>query len=131
MKKISVIIVSLFLLSITSVYSQTNYDQSSIDKIGQKVLTSNKLPKEVTFKIVESDEVNAYADADNQIIVYTGLIKLIENDDELAGILSHEVGHIMKCHCYKQTFLNLILSYFSSIIITQNRHDTWIALFKF
>ena len=104
-------------------YTNSNYTpekaKAKISTIGQNVLTKNKLPKEVTFNIVENEEINAYANAENQIVVYTGLLKMIEKDEELAGILSHEVGHIMKSHCYKQTFLNMALSIFSSQFKTE------------
>ena len=100
--------------------NNTNWTSESaktkINTIGQKVLTANKLPKEVTFSVVDSEEVNAYADANNQIVVYTGLLKLVEKDEELAGIMSHEIGHIMKSHCYKQTFFNLALNVMTSSI---------------
>ena len=81
--------------------------KTKVNTIGQKILTDNKLPKEVKFNIVESDTVNAYADTDNQIVIYTGLMNLVEKDEELAGIMSHEIGHIMKSHCYKQSFFNI------------------------
>ena len=93
--------------------------KNKITSIGQTVLTKNSLPREVTFNVVENNEVNAYADANNQIVVYTGLLNLVENDDELAGILSHEVGHIMKSHCYKQTFVNIALNYVTSKFKTE------------
>ena len=88
--------------------------ETKINTIGQTVLKKNELPKEVKFNIVKSDEVNAYADADNNIVVYTGLLNLVENDEELAGIMSHEIGHIMKSHCYKQTFFNIALNILNS-----------------
>ena len=110
-------ICTLFMLVQTVYSAETSKNTSAkakINNIGQRVLEKNKLPKEVTFNVVESEEVNAYADANNQIVVYTGLLNLVENDEELAGIVSHEIGHIVKSHCYKQTFANIALNYMSS-----------------
>lgn len=93
--------------------------QTTINTIGQTIVTKNKLPKEIKFQVVDSTEVNAYADANNQIVVYTGLLNLVESNDELAGIIAHEVGHIMKSHCYKQTFANIALNYATSQITNE------------
>ena len=126
MKK-TIITLLICLFAGVNTYAATTANTGSVDQnakskitnIGQTVLTKNSLPKEVTFNVIENEEVNAYADANNQIVVYTGLLKIVENDDELAGVLSHEVGHIMKSHCYKQTFVNIALSYISSKFKTE------------
>ncbi len=121
MKKIILIVAILYLTGASTGFAagnNTNWTSESaktkINTIGQTVLKKNELPKEVKFNVVESDEINAYADTDNNIVVYTGLLKLIEKDEELAGIMSHEIGHIMKSHCYKQTFFNLALDILNS-----------------
>ncbi len=36
--------------------------------------------------------------ADKQIYVYTGLLKFANNDAELAGVIAHEIGHIVNNH---------------------------------
>ena len=99
--------------------SGNSISQTKVGNIGTTIITKNKLPREVGFNVVESEEVNAYADANNNIVVYTGLLNLVEKDDELAGIIAHEVGHIVKSHCYKQTFANIALNYASSKATTQ------------
>lgn len=121
MKKIILLFTILVLAGINNSYAASDTANmantnaaAKINTIGQTVLTKNQLPKEVKFNVVESEEINAYADADNNIVVYTGLLNLVENDEELAGIMSHEIGHIMKSHCYKQTFLNIVLNMLSS-----------------
>ena len=126
MKKAVIILLVCIFVTISNAYSTgkttNNVNQNAKNKIvniGQTILTKNSLPREVTFNVVENQEANAYADANNQIVVYTGLLNLVENDDELAGILSHEVGHIMKSHCYKQTFVNIALNYVSSKFKTE------------
>lgn len=121
MKKFLVLVLIMFTMPVLSVkaessYSNLNSVKEKVDTIGQKILTGNKLPKEVSFNIVESEEVNAYADSESNIVVYTGILKIVEKDDELAGIMSHEIGHIMKSHCYKQTFFNILLNIATSSV---------------
>ncbi|MDR3691547.1 MAG: M48 family metalloprotease [Fimbriimonas sp.] len=46
-----------------------------------------------TFKVIENDEPNAFSLPGGYVYVQTGLLKFIESDDELAGVLAHEVSH--------------------------------------
>jgi beta-barrel assembly-enhancing protease len=55
-----------------------------------------------TVKVVQSDQINAFAIPGGPIYFYTGLIKLAESDDELASVLGHEISHISKRHSVKQ-----------------------------
>ncbi len=45
------------------------------------------------FKVVENKEVNAFSLPGGYIFVYEGLVKFAESDDELAGVLAHEIAH--------------------------------------
>lgn len=45
------------------------------------------------FKVVKGDDVNAFSIPGGNLYVYEGLIKFAESDDELAGVLAHEVSH--------------------------------------
>ena len=50
-------------------------------------------PFDYTFKVVEDKDINAFSLPGGYIYVYEGLIKFAETDDELAGVLAHEVAH--------------------------------------
>ena len=50
------------------------------------------------FHIVESNEVNAFAMPGAFILVTRGLLRCAENEDELAAILAHEIGHVQRQH---------------------------------
>jgi predicted Zn-dependent protease len=50
-------------------------------------------PFDYTFKVVKGDDVNAFSIPGGFIYVYEGLIKYAESDDELAGVLAHEIAH--------------------------------------
>ena len=119
MKRFIFLFLALFIFNCNTAESAVKYTEAKISTIGQKILTENNLPKEVKFNVVESDTINAYADANNNIIIYTGLLNLVEQEEELAGIMSHEIGHIMKSHCYKQTFFNIALNFVTSKITNQ------------
>ena len=48
--------------------------------------------------VFEDDSLNAFALPGNKIGVHTGLIKLVDNQDQLAAVIGHEVGHVLAKH---------------------------------
>src|SRR5258708_4837268 len=50
------------------------------------------------FGVVNSSDINAFAAPGGFIFVTTGALKQMENEDELAGVLSHEIGHVNLRH---------------------------------
>jgi len=48
--------------------------------------------------VFEDDSLNAFALPGNKIGVHTGLIKLVDNQDQLAAVIGHEVGHVLARH---------------------------------
>lgn len=111
MKKVfSFVVLTLFFLIIMPVSAATNntdWTQQSnverVNKIGQALLSKNNLPTQITFQVIETDEINAYATGANQICVFTGLLKYVSDDAELAGVIAHEIGHIVNNHVAKQS----------------------------
>lgn len=51
-----------------------------------------------TFNVINSDQVNAFALPGGYTAVYTGLIPVAQNEDGLAVVMSHEVGHALAHH---------------------------------
>lgn len=115
MKKLFGIFVVL-MFSVMPVFSASKTEWTAqngvnrVNKIGKAILTSNNLPSKINFKVIETDEVNAYANGNSEIYVYTGLLKFVDNDAELAGVISHEIGHILNNHVAKQSIANTVSS---------------------
>jgi hypothetical protein len=53
---------------------------------------------EYKFKVVDSKDVNAFSLPGGYIYVYQGLIDFVQSDDELAGVLAHEISHAAQRH---------------------------------
>jgi len=53
------------------------------------------------FGVIESNDVNAFAAPGGYIFVTHGLYNLLQNEAELAGVLAHEVGHVIRQHHLK------------------------------
>ncbi len=54
----------------------------------------------LNFKVYKTDEVNAFACADGSVRVYTGLMDLMD-DNEVLGVIGHEIGHVALQHTLK------------------------------
>jgi predicted Zn-dependent protease len=55
-----------------------------------------------TIEVFESEQVNAFAISGGYIGVYTGMLDLVQSDDELAVVLGHEISHVAERHFAKQ-----------------------------
>ena len=54
------------------------------------------------FKVVEDDSINAFALPGGPTYVHTGLLKAVENEAQLAGVLAHELSHVVLRHSTHQ-----------------------------
>ncbi len=115
MKKIlGIFIAAFFAFQLSANAATTNWTSSNsvqrVNTIGKNILVKNNLPTKITFKVLETDDVNAFANADKEIYVYTGLLKFVDSDAELAAVIAHEIGHIVNNHVAKQNVINSVTS---------------------
>lgn len=83
--------------------------QKRISDIGKKIASVCDR-KDITyhFKVLKGEDlkpeqrVNAFALPGGYIYIFKDMVKLMENDDEIAGVLAHEVGHITAKHSIKK-----------------------------
>jgi len=70
-----------------------------ITKLGNKILAhSRKAPFDFHFSVIRSSAINAFATPGGYVYVNRGLINLVENENQLAGVLAHEIAHINARH---------------------------------
>ena len=117
MKKILLTIMCLFTLNLTvsaatatTATSTTNWNSAAavqrVNTIGTKLIKANGIGQAITFKVSDQADVNAYANINKEVYVYRGLLEYVNDDQELAAVISHELGHILNGHCAKQGVLN-------------------------
>jgi predicted Zn-dependent protease len=79
----------------------TSEGQARVNQIGRRVARSSGRPNlNYQFHVIRNKELNAFATPGGHIYVTTGLMNLA-NDQELASVLAHEVGHIVARHSLK------------------------------
>ncbi len=70
-----------------------------INEIGNKVAAqTNEGDHNFTFFVIEDPRINAFALPGGYIGVHTGLLEATRSEDELAGVLAHEVAHVTQRH---------------------------------
>ena len=69
-----------------------------INRIGQNLVRNSDSKVPFTIKIIDSDEVNAFALPGGFFYVNSGLILAADNEAELAGVMAHEIAHVTQKH---------------------------------
>ena len=69
-----------------------------VNRLGQRIVGNSDAQVPVTIKVIESDEINAFALPGGYLYVDTGLILAADNEAELAGVMAHEVAHVAARH---------------------------------
>ena len=73
--------------------------RSYVDGIGRSLLAEvGPTPFDFKFYVVKSQEPNAFAIPGGYVFVTTGLLVTAENEQEVAGVLSHEIAHVTMRH---------------------------------
>jgi predicted Zn-dependent protease len=72
-----------------------------VRKVGRKLLSvvdDKNAPWEYSFDVIDSKDVNAFALPGGATFVYTGLLDRLHSEDELAGVMGHELTHVRREH---------------------------------
>lgn len=69
-----------------------------VNRIGQGIVRNSDARVPFTIKVIDSDEVNAFALPGGYFYVNTGLILAADNEAELAGVMAHEIAHVAARH---------------------------------
>ena len=76
--------------------------QKYINNVGRWVANQSERPDlPWHFGVIESDDINAFAAPGGYIFVTRGLYKQLSNEASLAGVLAHEIGHVIRQHHLK------------------------------
>jgi beta-barrel assembly-enhancing protease len=73
-----------------------------INRIGQNLVRNSDSQVPFNIKVVDSDDVNAFALPGGFFYVNSGLILAADNEAELAGVMAHEIAHVAACHIARE-----------------------------
>lgn len=69
-----------------------------VNRVGQNIVLHSDAKVPFTIKVIDTDEVNAFALPGGYFFVNKGLILAAENESELAGVMAHEIAHVAARH---------------------------------
>lgn len=76
---------------------------SYVEDLGRKlVAASGRTNIPYTFKVIDSEQVNAFALPGGYVYVFRGLLQAADEEGELAGVMAHEVAHVVARHGVEQ-----------------------------
>ncbi|MDJ0878207.1 MAG: M48 family metalloprotease [Halieaceae bacterium] len=88
--------------------------QDYVNRVGQKLAATSDRPDiEYYFTVINSEQINAFALPGGYIYINRGLMVYLDNEEELAAVLAHEIGHVTARHAVRQktaTTTNSILA---------------------
>ncbi len=82
-----------------------------VNRVGQNIVLHSDAKIPFTIKVIDSDEVNAFALPGGFFFVNKGLILAADNEAELAGVMAHEIAHVCARHAMENQRKMQILDY--------------------
>ena len=80
-------------------WKKKGIDEQKVILVGQKIMLDNKIAKRVPIWVDNKKTINAYSRTyDKIVIIHEGMFFYIDNDDELAYVLSHEIAHSVEAY---------------------------------
>lgn len=100
--------------------------QKYVNSVGRWVASQSERPDlPWHFGVIESDDLNAFSAPGGYVMVTKGLYRKMSNEAQLAGVLGHEIGHVVAKHqlkvLQKQQLLNIGASFLSKKLAKDNK----------
>lgn len=100
--------------------------QKYVNSVGRWVASQSERPDlPWRFGVIESEDINAFAAPGGYIMITKGLYRKLSNEAQLAGVLGHEIGHVVRKHqlkvLQKQQLLNIGAGFLSDKYAKDNK----------
>jgi predicted Zn-dependent protease len=73
-----------------------------VNRLGQNLVRNSDAQVPFTIKVIDSDDINAFALPGGFFYVNSGLILAADEEAELAGVMAHEIAHVAACHAARE-----------------------------
>lgn len=95
--------------------------KNTVDSLFTELCDANKIERsKFKLHILEKDEINAFALPGDHMVIYTGLIRDCDNEEELTGVIGHELAHLEKNHVMKRLVREVGLSTLVAMVSGSN-----------
>ena len=76
--------------------------QAYLAEVGKKIVKVCDRPNlDYHFAVIESDQINAFATPGGYVFFYTGILRMMDNEAEMAAVMAHEISHVVGRHSVK------------------------------
>jgi beta-barrel assembly-enhancing protease len=88
-----------------------------VNRVGQNIVLHSDVKEPVEIKVIDSNEVNAFALPGGHLYINRGVLETADNEAELAGVIAHETGHVAARHGVEQASKASLINYGSIPLI--------------
>ena len=100
-----------------------------VTRIGNRIVEQcDRRDIDYHFAVIESDQVNAFAAPGGYIYLYTGLLKTMENEAELASVIDHEISHVVARHSIKRLQVAMGVAMLQELVLGESSEALNIAV---
>ncbi len=84
-----------------------------VNRVGQNLVRNSDAKVPFTIKVIDAEEINAFALPGGFFFVNTGVLTAADNEAEMAGVMAHEIAHVAARHGMKQQTRGDLVNYAS------------------
>ena len=82
-----------------------------VNRVGQNLVRNSDAKVPFTIKVIDAEDINAFALPGGFFFVQTGVLTNADNEAELAGVMAHEIAHVAARHGTRQASRGQLISY--------------------
>lgn len=98
--------------------------QRYVNLVGRWVAAQSERPDiDWRFGVIDSEDINAFAAPGGYVLVTKGLYRQLQNEAELAGVLGHEIGHVLMRHHLKVLQKSKVVAALGTLATAQARQQ--------
>src|SRR5256714_13870595 len=84
-----------------------------VNRVGQNLVRNSDAKVPFTIKVIDAEEINAFALPGGFFFVNTGVLLNADSESELAGVMAHEIAHVAARHGTRQATRGQLINYAS------------------
>jgi predicted Zn-dependent protease len=100
--------------------------QAYLNEVGQKIVAvCDRKDIEYRFTVIESDQFNAFAAPGGYVYFYTGLLRTMDNEAEMAAVMAHEISHVVARHGSKRLQATMGAAMAAQLVLGDNSSEVF------
>jgi predicted Zn-dependent protease len=102
---------------------------SLVNRVGSRIASKTGKDYDWEYNVIQSKEINAWALPGGKIAFYEGIMKIFDNEAEMAAVMGHEIGHVVLRHGGERMSQGLIVNILGSVLDSLAPDDQYKELY--